>query len=211
MPNRRMWEDIFGSPLGISSEETAAGSGGDPKISIPLISQQSAPAQMEQPIMPAPKRSLEKLRSRREHLEKRRLEGNDSADDEDDELGTHRDRGYRAKQPPPSSKLGIEMMRANSHDSVAISSDSTSEPVTQVMTPAREADVSPLSGARPPAKASLQTTPEPSPTLDINISEEGSDETPRPATTTTQDDAVEEPTPRPIMKYSETVLRMNQP
>ncbi|KAI1409747.1 hypothetical protein F5Y13DRAFT_203159 [Hypoxylon sp. FL1857] len=198
------------SGLGISSEETVAGSGGDSKMPIPLISQQSAPAQMEQPRMPVPQRSLEKLRSRREHLEKRRLEGNDSADDEDDELGTHRDRGYRAKPPPPSSKLGIEMMRANSHDSVAISSDSASEPVTQVVTPAREADISPLSGARPPAKASLQTTPQPSPTLDVNTSEEGSDETPRP-TTTTQDDSVEAPTPRPIMKYSETVLRMNQP
>ncbi|KAI0843000.1 hypothetical protein F5Y06DRAFT_291989 [Hypoxylon sp. FL0890] len=198
------------SGLGISSEETVAGSGADSKMPIPLISQQSAPAQMEQPRMPVPQRSLEKLRSRREHLEKRRLEGNDSADDEDDELGTHRDRGFRAKPPPPSSKLGIEMMRANSHDSLAISSDTTPEPITQVVTPAREADVSPLSGAPPPAKASLQTTPEPSPTLDINTSEEGSDVTPR-QTTATHDDAVEEPTPRPIMKYSETVLRMNQP
>lgn len=198
------------SGLGISSDETVAGSRGDSKMPIPLISQQSAPAQMEQPRMPVPRRSLEKLRSRREHLEKRRLEGNDSADDEDDELGTHRDRGFRAKPLPPSSKLGIEMMRANSHDSVAVSSDSTSDPVTQVVTPARDADVSPLSGARPPAETSLQTTPEPSPTLDINTSEEGSDETPRPPTTV-QDDAVEEPTPRPIMKYSESVLRINQP
>ncbi|KAI1142684.1 hypothetical protein F5Y05DRAFT_408132 [Hypoxylon sp. FL0543] len=198
------------SGLGISSEEAVAGSGADSKMPVPLISQQSAPAQMETPRMPVPQRSLEKLRSRREHLEKRRVEGNDSADDEDDELGTHRERGFRAKAPAPSSKLGIEMMRANSHDSVAISSDTTPEPVTQVVTPSRESDVSPLSGARPPAKASLQTTPEPSPTLDINTSEEGPDVTPRP-TTTTRDDAVEEPTPRPIVKHSETVLRMNQP
>ncbi|OTB02102.1 hypothetical protein M426DRAFT_74794 [Hypoxylon sp. CI-4A] len=152
------WREDSG--LGISNEEPTVSSGGASSLPIPLISQQSAPAQTEQPRMPVPKRSLEKLRSRREHLEKKRLEGNDSADDEDDELGTHRDRGFRGKQPPPSSKLGIEMMRANSHESVAIPSDTTTaEPLTQVVTPAREADVSPLSGARPPSKAS-QTPPE---------------------------------------------------
>ncbi|KAI1390141.1 uncharacterized protein F4822DRAFT_225221 [Hypoxylon trugodes] len=191
------------SGLGISNDETAQ------KMPIPLISQQSAPAQMEQPRMPVPRQSLEKLRAKREHLEKRRVEGNDSADDEDDELGTHRDRGFRGKQPQPSSKLGIEMMRANSHDSVAFSSDTTPEPVTQVVTPAREADVSPLSGVRSPSKASLRTPPEASPTFDSEGSKEGPDKTPRP-TVGTQEDTIEEPTPRPVMKSSETVLRMDR-
>ncbi|KAI1098018.1 hypothetical protein F4804DRAFT_141422 [Jackrogersella minutella] len=202
------WGDEPG--LGISNEEAVVASGGASKMPIPLISQQSAPAQMEQPRMPVPRRSLEKLRSRREHLEKRRLEGNDSADDEDDELGTHRDRGFRGKPPPPSSKLGIEMMRANSHDSVAISSDTTPEPVTQVVTPSREADVSPLSGVRPPEKTSLQTPPEASPTFDPNTSEGGeSDKTPR-STATSQDEPLEEPTPRPSLKFSETIFRISE-
>ncbi|KAI2777223.1 hypothetical protein F4815DRAFT_448473 [Daldinia loculata] len=195
------------SGLGISNEETSGSSGGVPKMPIPLISQQSAPAQMEQPRMPAPRRSLEKLRSRREHLEKRRVEGNDSADDEDDELGTHRDRGFRGKQPTPSSKLGIEMMRANSHDSVAISSsDTTPEPITQVVTPSRESDVSPLSGAISPSRAPLQTPPEVSLTLDSSIAGQGSDTTPKSTTATIAEDeeAAEEPTPRPHAKPSET-------
>ncbi|KAI1374156.1 hypothetical protein F4677DRAFT_447800 [Hypoxylon crocopeplum] len=197
------------SGLGISNEEAVSSSGGASKMPIQLISSQSAPAQMEPPRMPVPQRSLEKLRSRREHLEKKRHEGIDSADDEDDELGTHRDRGFRGKQPTPSSKLGIEMMRANSHDSVAVSScDTTPETVTQVVTPARENDVSPLSGARPPSKASLRTPPEASPTFDTRTVEEGSDKTPQP-TTAAQDEAVEQPTPRPPMKYSETAFRTN--
>ncbi|KAI1473435.1 hypothetical protein K445DRAFT_63632 [Daldinia sp. EC12] len=188
------------SGLGISNEETSGNSGGASKIPIPLISQQSAPAQMEQPRLPVPRKSLEKLRSRREHVEKRRLEGNDSADDEDDELGTHRDRGFRGKQPPPSSKLGIEMMRANSHDSVAVSSsDTTPEPTTQVVTPSRESDVSPLSGAISPSKAALQTPPETSLALDPNTADKGSNTTPKSTTVTASEDeeAVEEPTPRP--------------
>ncbi|KAI1447669.1 hypothetical protein F5Y02DRAFT_432325 [Annulohypoxylon stygium] len=198
------------SGLGISNEEAVAGTGGASKIPIPLISQQSAPAQIEQPRMPVPQRSLEKLRSRREHLEKRRVEGNDSADDEDDELGTHRDRGFRGKQPTPSSKLGIEMMRANSHDSVAISSDSTPEPITQVVTPSRESDVSPLSGVRSPLKNSLQTPPEVSPTFGPTTSGEGLDKTPKSATTEQDEEAIEEPTPRPPMKSTETSLRIHQ-
>ncbi|KAI1213867.1 uncharacterized protein F4807DRAFT_203170 [Annulohypoxylon truncatum] len=198
------------SGLGISNDEAVAGTGGASKTPIPLISQQSAPAQIEQPRMPVPQRSLEKLRSRREHLEKRRLEGNDSADDEDDELGTHKDRGFRGKPLPPSSKLGIEMMRANSYDSVAISSDTTLEPVTQVVTPAREQDVSPLSGARSPLKNSLQTPPEVSPTFGPDTSEEGLDKTPRSTATAQDEEAVEEPTPRPPTKSSESGLRVNQ-
>jgi serine/threonine-protein kinase RIM15 len=43
----------------------------------------------------------------------------------------------------PSSKLGIEMMRANSHDSMITGSESVStlEPVTQVVTPIQEVQV----------------------------------------------------------------------
>lgn len=139
-----------------------------------LVTQQSAPPELEHPTlrMVVPRRSLEKLRAKRESIEKRRYEGSvDSADDEDEELGlavpassnsggggsggsnssssgtgnggaSPSRQHYRSKSVLPSSKLGIEMMRANSHDSVTAggSSDSTStlEPTTQVVTPNRE-------------------------------------------------------------------------
>jgi serine/threonine-protein kinase RIM15 len=135
-------------------------------------STQSAPALIEHAEVwikgPAPQRSLEKLKAKRESIEKRRYEGSvDSADDEDDELGlgasgSQTDSGsgsgsasgsasgsnpgspsgqqYRSKSMLPSSKLGIEMMRANSHDSLITGSESAStiEPVTQVVTPIQE-------------------------------------------------------------------------
>ncbi len=133
-----------------------------------LVTQQSAPSQMEHsPVWtkgPVPQRSLEKLKAKRESIEKRRYEGSvDSADDEDDEFGqTSSGSGsgsgsgsassasnpgspsagqqYRSKPVLPSSKLGIEMMRVNSHDSVVAAPDSasTAEPATQVGTPAQE-------------------------------------------------------------------------
>ncbi|EFX04022.1 serine/threonine-protein kinase [Grosmannia clavigera kw1407] len=95
--------------------------------------------------VPVPQRSLEKLRAKREAIEKRRHDGSvDSADDEDDELGLGTNSSavssgssssgspssvggrqssrqhFRSKSVLPSSKLGIEMMRANSHDSVIL-------------------------------------------------------------------------------------------
>jgi serine/threonine-protein kinase RIM15 len=151
-----------------------------PALHAQLVTQESAPAQMEHSSLrvnkPVPKRSLEKLRAKRESIEKRRYEGSvDSADDEDDELGlavpaSNNNSGgssssgsgsssanrqhYRSKSVLPSSKLGIEMMRANSHDSVTVggSSDSTStlEPITQVVTPNREFEMEfPMSDANP--------------------------------------------------------------
>ncbi|OAA64327.1 serine/threonine-protein kinase [Niveomyces insectorum RCEF 264] len=146
--------------------------------------------------VPVPQRSLERLRAKREAIERRRFDGSvDSADDEDDELGlgggstggsgvgigaggvgvgsgsvssgpgsssdssssgsgTNNSlsrqssqssrQHYRSKSVLPSSKLGIEMMRANSHDSVVLHNGSetastcTAEPVTQVVTPITE-------------------------------------------------------------------------
>lgn len=168
-----------------------------------LVTQQSAPAQIEHsPVRakgPAPQRSLEKLKAKRESIEKRRYEGSvDSADDEDDELGlgataatTTGGNGsgscsgsgsasgsssnpaspssggaqpFRSKPVLPSSKLGIEMMRANSHDSMAAGSESTAEPVTQVVTPNCEATIefpkfAPApEPATPAAQNSLATT-----------------------------------------------------
>ncbi|KAK4127056.1 hypothetical protein N657DRAFT_677743 [Parathielavia appendiculata] len=161
--------------LGISGpEEVAAGSGNPPLSPLHprLVTQQSDPPQMEHsPVRtkgPAPQRSLEKLKAKRESIEKRRYQGSvDSADDEDDELGLSASpnqtgsgsgsssgsgsasgsspgspsgQQYRTKPMLPSSKLGIEMMRVNSHESLVAGSEdaSTVEPATQVVTPNQE-------------------------------------------------------------------------
>ncbi len=139
------WDD---GGLGIQQDEIFL-SPSDPVKPIPhLLTQESAPAQLENgrlamPVpAPVPKRSLEKLRAKREAIEKRRNDGSvDSADDEDDELGLVTNSSnpggggnggggsgtavpyqhFRSKSVLPSSKLGVEMMRANSHDSVTVS------------------------------------------------------------------------------------------
>jgi serine/threonine-protein kinase RIM15 len=160
------WDD---GGLGISGpDEMLVGSNHPPSSPIQPrhTTPQSAPAQIEhtpaRPKGPAPQRSLEKLKAKRESIEKRRYEGSvDSADDEDDELGqTSSGSGsgsgsgsasgsnpgspsgqqYRSKSGLPSSKLGIEMMRANSHDSMITGPESagTVEPGTQVVTPNQE-------------------------------------------------------------------------
>ena len=74
---------------------------------------------------------------------------------------------YRSKSVLPSSKLGIEMMRANSHDSVNVGggSDGTStlEPITQVLTPNRDFRME---------FPKFTTTPEPLPSTQEAIDEE---------------------------------------
>lgn len=152
--------------IGIPAEEHILSSSDPAKGIIPLVLHTSAPGKLESETAPAPglgpqpRRSFEKLRARREQMEKRRLDGNfssiDSADDEDDELGLgigdkpppitgpfaasstqSSKQHFRSKSVLPSSKLGIEMMRANSHDSMNVpASEGTSatEPGTQVLT-----------------------------------------------------------------------------
>ncbi|KAK4142593.1 uncharacterized protein C8A04DRAFT_13090 [Dichotomopilus funicola] len=196
------WDD---GGLGISGPEEVIvpGSINPPMSPVQprLLTQQSAPPQIEhldvRPKSLIPQRSLEKLKAKRESIEKRRYEGSvDSADDEDDELGlsttaagaTGPGNGnssgsssgsgsasgsannsnpgspsstpgqqYRSKSVLPSSKLGIEMMRANSHDSMNMGSESspnssTAEPITQVATPKQELP-------QPSFTSALTTTP----------------------------------------------------
>jgi len=228
------WDD---TGLGISGAEEILVAPGDPLKSPShphLITQQSAPGQMEHSPSrnkgPAPQRSLEKLRAKRESIEKRRLEGSvDSADDEDDELGQTSGNGaggsstpskhYRSKSVLPSSKLGIEMMRANSHDSVTAggseSTASTVEPITQVVTPSQDLKLEfprPVSVSDPMTPPPLlceegadttviiSTPPEPEAGA-VCDSAMDVEETPRPTSAlgrgTVED---EEPTPRPSVK-----------
>ncbi|KAI1113635.1 putative response regulator receiver RIM15p [Nemania sp. NC0429] len=185
------WGDEAG--LGINTDELLSGSA--PRAPIALVPQHSAPPQIEGQRMLAPHQSLEKVKSRREHLERRRFETSDSADDEDEEMGNSRDRGPRTKPLPPSSKLGIEMMRANSHDSVAVVSDSTAETVTQVVTPSEEAAPISIPEAESPTQYVAQMTPETTPVLRT----EDTDQTPRPHVSA-RDSQSDEPTPRPTAR-----------
>ncbi|KAI1435336.1 hypothetical protein GGR50DRAFT_703122 [Xylaria sp. CBS 124048] len=137
------WGDEAGSSL--NADEIVSSSAS--RLPITLVSQHSSPAQLEGTKTLGSYQSLEKLKSRREHLERRRHEGSESADDEDEEAANSRERGMRLKPLPPSSKLGIEMMRANSHDSVAITSDSTLEPATKAITTLRETEGPPTARA----------------------------------------------------------------
>lgn len=172
------WEDQ-GLGIGLPSEEHLLSSNNPPKETAPPALHTSALAKVEHDSMavpiasPQPRRSFEKLRAKRELMEKRRLEGSmssiDSADDEDDELGLGiggkpvgigpitaaqaSKQHYRSKSVLPSSKLGIEMMRANSHDSMNVPASegaSISDPGTAVLTtPSNEKgsqEHSPLSG-----------------------------------------------------------------
>ena len=184
--------------LGITQDESSPNASGSPKMPAHLVSHQSTPVVLEPPRTPAPRRSLEKLKSKRENLEKRRGEGSESADDEDEELGASRER-ERERHPHrksmlPSSKLGIEMMRANSHDSVAVMSDSNST----VVTPSKPERV-------PPAC----TPPEATKTQEKNEGGRDPEETPRPSDVKPAVSPVfsDDPTPRPVVKKSDTAMR----
>ena len=147
--------------LGISEADILAQGDGSPKSIPSLVTQQSAPGQMEQ------LRSTDATRSRRESVDKKGGEGTESADDEDEEAGTSKERHRRRSSKPllgksalPSSKLGIEMMRADSHDSVTVGSESTSEAVTQVATtPSRESVTPPLVAAQKASKMASANAP----------------------------------------------------
>ncbi|KOS21140.1 Serine/threonine-protein kinase RIM15 [Escovopsis weberi] len=152
------WEESGG--LGITEGESLAGLDGSPKGVPLLLYQHSAPAQIE-----FLQRGVDRLKARREGLDRRPSEGTESADDEDEEQDAAREkrmrRGSKAiigKTTLPSSKLGIEMMRADSHDSVTVS-DSTSEAVTQVATtPSRDVG-SPILSPVPEAETASKARP----------------------------------------------------
>ncbi|KFA75423.1 hypothetical protein S40288_06813 [Stachybotrys chartarum IBT 40288] len=134
--SRKATGDWDESGLGIAEADILSGMEGSPKPIPHLLTQQSAPGQMENGSRPA-----EGVKGRRDTATERKVaEATDSADDEDEEVGQRdkqRRRGSKVvagKAGLPSSKLGIEMMRANSHDSMTFGSESTPEAVTQVAT-----------------------------------------------------------------------------
>ncbi|KAF2836300.1 hypothetical protein M501DRAFT_940032 [Patellaria atrata CBS 101060] len=183
----------------------------DPKLAQPplpdLMVQRSAPGMLEHPVGPKKQRSSEAIAAKRRSIEKKRHETADSGDDEDEELGNFQ---VRAKSPKggrskPQSKLGIEMMRTNSHGSVvsveelAIADHLTSSPPPAISEDplAEEASqqslAAPNNGLGQPVHATL-TPPEIFPLAPgDNIKEIDMDVTPKPA----QDDFRDpDPTPK---------------
>jgi serine/threonine-protein kinase RIM15 len=90
-----------------------------------LIQQQSAPPALQHTRILGRQRSAEKIKAKREGMERsKRLQGGESGDDEDEELGNVH---VRARSPVSrgqrTSKLGVEMMRTNSRGSVISNPD----------------------------------------------------------------------------------------
>lgn len=201
------WDD--GGALGITESDMMSGLENSPKGMPMLVSQHSAPGQMEHL-----QRGIDRLKIKHESSDKKVLEGTDSADDEDDEADNigrerHIRRGSKVmsgKGSLPSSKLGIEMMRADSHESVTMGSESTSEAVTQVATtPSQEMDA-PVLECLGDANTS-KATPSKGTTVGSLLKDEdgpGSvDATPRPLGSGLLGgirDGDEETTPRPLGK-----------
>jgi serine/threonine-protein kinase RIM15 len=161
------WEE---GGLGIAEVDIMSGHDGSPRQMPMLTQQQSAPGQMEHTA-----RLFDKAQTKADGTDKRQSEATDSADDEDEDSGgpgrdKHQPRASKSstgKQGLPSSKLGIEMMRANSHDSVTMGSEGTPEVVTQVATtPSQEMDTPILEAGgaaqatTPPVTDALSQTPE---------------------------------------------------
>lgn len=123
------WDE--GGGLGIADTDSAGGLEPLHQAVPPLVAQHSAPGQMEHRL-----RSQDKAKKKQEGAERKAEDGTDSAD-EDDEGEAAREKTLRRASKPmlgksvlPSSKLGIEMMRADSHESVTLGSESTPEAVT---------------------------------------------------------------------------------
>jgi serine/threonine-protein kinase RIM15 len=183
------WDDSSG--LGITNEEFELPD--LPKQPPPrLLHEASAPGRMEHHLqhrLPLRQRSTDKLRAKRESIEKKRHECGESGDDEDDEIGG----SVREKSPKVKahrgSKLGTEMMRTNSRGSVVSVSDITG-PESIELPPT-------ISEAVPPASVitgATLTPPERFTSPNRKEAEMDPDDTPKPSSY--YDAMDEEPTPR---------------
>ncbi|KAI9676549.1 MAG: rim15, signal transduction response regulator [Caeruleum heppii] len=182
------WHD---NGLGISEEAMT-----EPKNLTPLpnlIHQQSAPPAM-QTRLPMRPRSPEKTAAKREAQEAKAQAGGESGDDEDEELGHVQ---VRTRSPPRKghrgSKLGTEMMRANSRGSVISASELSpqDQPMSGIDTVAEQ--VGELSGETPATITPPEIFPR---SAGDAVADVDMDTTPRPSGAGIEV-LVEEPTPKP--------------
>jgi serine/threonine-protein kinase RIM15 len=195
------WDEAAG--LGITNEEAILESRDLPKRLPPrLHHEETAPGRMETSHkVLIRQRSSEKIKAKRESMDKHRHECAESGDDEDEELGdtSVREKSPRsATKPHRGSKLGTEMMRTNSRGSVVSSSDinnlDTIEPpltVVEELPPASEitsANLTPPELFSSPGskvvEIDLNETPRPTPSYDpMEIDEEPTPRAPSAAST----------------------------
>ncbi|KND90429.1 Serine/threonine-protein kinase cek1 [Tolypocladium ophioglossoides CBS 100239] len=198
------WDE---SGLGLNEADILTGVELSPRGVPSLLAQHSAPGQMENLLRPQ-----DKMKNTREAAEKKSTEGTELADDEDEEADGGKDSQLRrggkqvaGKSGLPSSKLGIEMMRADSHDSMTFGSETASEAVTtQVATTPSQEMGTPILAA-----TDGDATRIPLEGLDAGAgkveydAEQGPgsvDATPRPTPLARLGSVEDEPTPRPIGK-----------
>jgi serine/threonine-protein kinase RIM15 len=204
------WDEPSG--LGISHDESLLDSNSLPKPLPPhLLAEESAPARMEiTHKIPIRQRSSEKMKAKRETMEKNRHECGESGDDEDDELG---DVNVKEKSPRSAtkiqrgSKLGIEMMRTNSRGSVVSTSDITqgADSVAPPPTVVEEIPHTPMVEDIPHASeitGATLTPPEVFMSPGEKVFEIDMDETPRPSSTQ-HNPLDDEPTPRAPLTASD--------
>lgn len=198
------WDETSG--LGISPEGDAMHEVVDHTKQPTLLHENSAPARMEHKI-PLRQRSSEKIKAKRESIEKHRHECTESGDDEDEELG---DTNVREKSPRNNtkthrgSKLGIEMMRTNSRGSVVS--------VTDMPGAASVGPLPPVIGEEQPPASEISgatLTPPEVFTPGKGTTEVDMDETPKPAPPL-YDITDEEPTPRAPSASSNRTDYMSQ-
>lgn len=160
-----------------------------------ILHQQSSSAEMDVVKIPIRQRSLEKVRLKRESMEKHRHECGESGDDEDDELG---DFSVKEKSPKTSnrsyrgSKLGTEMMRTNSRGSVVSGSEQTVVPDGSSPPPTSMIEFPPTSEITGASLASLDLFGSPV----RKVEEIDMSATPKPRPQALEDPAEGEPTPR---------------
>lgn len=187
------WDETSG--LGISPNDDAMHDSAElSKLPTHLLHESSAPGRLEHKI-PLRQRSSEKIRAKRESIEKHRHECTESGDDEDEELGDvnvkEKSPRNHAKSTHRGSKLGTEMMRTNSRGSVVS--------VNDIPGAASVGPLPPVIGEELPSASQISgaslTPPEVFSTPGRSVSEIDLDETPKqlhPQYDTTD----EEPTPR---------------
>jgi len=189
--NRRPTGDWDETGLGICKDINLMEMNETAKAPPHLHTEQTAPARIEHKSL-LHQRSSDKMKAKRESMEKHRHECAESGDDEDEVLG---DVAVRVKTSPKSnaskerhrgSKLGTEMMRTNSRGSVVsgtevLSTDSIEPPptVTEEQAPASGAsgvNSTPpeVYGASSPevSKIDLNETPKPSESQSSFLDEE---------------------------------------
>lgn len=191
-----------------------------PKAMAPLAIQHSAPAQMEHMQR---RQSLERAAGKREPNDKRVPESAEGPGCESEEASMVREKQMPrsaklsgAKPVLPSSKLGIEMMRANSHESVTVGPENPAAAGTHLLVPpgkkAEDAASAVATAAMGPSAGGASTAHTP-PGLTMLESDRSDsdpssvDATPRPSGLGCSGSGIlgiaaseDEPTPRPLGK-----------